>query len=227
MGDSQSTCNAMVARQIDVLSDDDAAAAPGPPAAAAKPAAKSAAAKSAATKSKPEKPLKSESEEEKAKTKKTKVDSDTEPREKAKAKKQKKVDRDTEPQEKAKAKKKTTKKTVDPDPTEQEAVTIQKKPAMKRPAAAGESSATREVRKATKYCYHKENKWGVKLNGKEQCTARCLVVFCFGVDIAFRFKVHAMWRSLLLHSQIKSHPLVPAEKQLEIAVTAACLAKGE
>jgi len=66
-----------------------------------------------------------------------------------------------------------------------------KKPSLKRPAGCDEvgggggahgdeepgsslSSSVepppRKVLKATKYMYHKDKKWGVKLNGKEMCT---------------------------------------------------------
>ena len=67
---------------------------------------------------------------------------------------------------------------------DEEETPILKKPAakpkakagLKRPAAAPKAASkagdNKEpmTRKATKYCYHSDGKWGVKLNGKEQCT---------------------------------------------------------
>ena len=85
-------------------------------------------------------------------------------------------------------------------------------PAMKRPAGRGVSQM-----KATKYMYHASQKWGIKLNGREQMTAGLsLIAFlcCFEVrlnpiidDFSFflpgrsstilKCPVRSIWKSLL------------------------------
>ena len=54
-----------------------------------------------------------------------------------------------------------------------------RRPAMRRPAAA-QSHAL----KATKYMYHKDQKWGCKVNGKEQLTVGFGSKLQFGSPLA-------------------------------------------
>ena len=174
--------SAMVAREINVLSDDDVTVEePAPKRSAAKSKPK---ASETEPKSKPAaKPKASETEPKSKPAAKPKASREKEPKPKPAAKpKASEKEPKSKPAVKPKASgKQTPKKDADSEKENKEgAEAPQKKPAaLKRPAAAGASSAgaagSEHVRKATKYCYHKEHKWGVKLNGKEQCTVRPLV----------------------------------------------------
>lgn len=78
--------------------------------------------------------------------------------------------------EESKTKKKKTlppPKPVKDDSGEDEA------PPMKRPAARSGAAKAAPKMKATKYMYHASQKWGIKLNGREQMTVRAFSVYFF------------------------------------------------
>ena len=67
-----------------------------------------------------------------------------------------------------------------------------RQPPMKRPAAArnnSEAATAAPKMKATKYMYHATQKWGIKLNGREQLTVRAFnkAVFNIGFGVVFFF----------------------------------------
>ena len=89
------------------------------------------------------------------------------------------------------------------------------KAGLKRPAAAPKAAPKEpETRKATKYCYHSDGKWGVKLNGKEQCTVggmKKVVVLRF--LFCLLMKKVAIKFSFLLFSDLTNSAVVPATGQ--------------
>ena len=128
------------------------------------------------------------------------------PKEKKKAKAKAKDKADIKkslppPKPKAATKKKTlpppkpkaAPKPKDDDKSEDEPPPVKvRKPAMKRPAACSQREAAPDAApkmKATKYMYHATQKWGIKLNGREQLTVRAFnkAVFSIGFGVVFFF----------------------------------------
>ena len=118
---------------------------------------------------------------EKASKKEEKVRTEAKSKAKGKAK--------AAPKEKANKATKAKKAEVEQTKEEEEASEeqVSKKPAAKtvpkkRPAAQSDVPPASKVRKATKYLYHAEGKWGIKLDGRELGTAAPPKLFNQGLD---------------------------------------------